>query len=53
MITREEFMKYYDVQMCGKYNMLDSRAVKSTGLSLVKYMDIIKNYDKYYNMFLK
>lgn len=51
MVTKEEFMKYYDVQMCGKYNMLDSRAVKLAGISLAKYMDIIKNYNKYYEKF--
>ena len=53
MITKEEFMKYYKVQMEGKYNMLDNRAVKETGLSLVKYMDIIKNYSTYYDKYIK
>lgn len=27
-ITREDFMKYYDVQMGGVYNMWDERALK-------------------------
>jgi hypothetical protein len=53
MVTKEEFMAYYRVQMEGYYNMLDSRAVKATCLSLKKYMEIIKNYDLYYNKYIK
>lgn len=53
MITKEKFMKYYDVQMGGAYNMLDPRACKLTGLSKEDYFDIIKNYNKYYNMYFK
>ena len=52
-ITREDFMKYYDVQMSGAYNMLDERALKLTGLSKEKYLNIIKNYNEYYNKFFK
>ena len=44
-ITREDFMKYYDVQMGGVYNMWDERALKLTGLSKEKYLNIIKNYN--------
>ena len=52
-ITREDFMKYYDVQMGGEYNMLDEHALKLTGLSKEKYLNIIKNYNEYYNKFFK
>lgn len=52
-ITREDFMKYYDVQMGGVYNMLDERALKLTGLTKEKYLNIIKNYNEYYNKFFK
>ena len=53
MITKEDFMKYYTVQMNGEYNMFDKRALEQTGLSMKKYFEIIKNYDQYYNEFLK
>lgn len=52
-ITREDFMKYYDVQMGGVYNMWDERALKLTGLTKEKYLNIIKNYSEYYNKFFK
>lgn len=53
MITKEKFMKYYKVQMEGKYNMLDSRAMALTGLSKEDYFEIIKNYNTYYTEFMK
>ena len=53
MITKEEFMKYYKVQMEGQYNMFDIRALRDTGLSLTKYFEIIKNYKTYYNIYIK
>ena len=52
-ITREDFMKYYDVQMGRAYNMWDGRALKLTGLTKEKYLNIIKNYNEYYNKFFK
>lgn len=52
-ITKEQFMKYYDVQMGGAYNMLDPRAMKLTGLDKETYLEIIKNYNIYYTKFLK
>lgn len=52
-ITREDFMKYYNAQMGGAYNMWDERALKLTGLSKEKYLNIIKNYSEYYNKFFK
>jgi len=52
-ITREDFMKYYDVQMGGAYNMWDERALNLTGLSKEKYLNIIENYNEYYTKFFK
>lgn len=53
MITKEKFMKYYNVQMEGRYNMLDKRALELTGLSKEDYFEIIKNYNTYYIKFMK
>ena len=53
MITKEKFMKYYNVQMEGRYNMLDKRALELTGLSKEDYFEIIKNYNTYYTKFMK
>ena len=53
MVTKEQFMKYYDVQMGGAYNMLDPRARELTCLDKETYFDIIKNYNNYYCKFLK
>ena len=52
-MNKEKFMRYFDVQMGGAYNMLDPRARELTGLSKKDYLDIIKNYNKYYSMFFK
>lgn len=48
MVTKEQFMKYYDVQMGDVYNMLDPCARELTGLDKETYFDIIKNYNNYY-----
>ena len=48
MVTKDDFLKYYKVQRSGKYNMfMESSKV------IVKYWDIIKNYDKYYNEYIQ
>ena len=54
-ITKEDFQSYYDVQMSGKYNMItDARqAIYESGLSKAKYYEIIQNYSKYYDQFIK
>lgn len=52
MITKEQFMKYYNVQMSGAYNMFDRRAIELSGLDKETYFEIIKNYDTYYNKFV-
>lgn len=53
MITREQFMAYYHVQQLGYYNMFDKRAMDMTGLSIKTYFDIIKNYNTYYDKYIK
>ena len=52
MVTKEQFMRYYKVQMGGRYNMLDRRAIQLTGLTDAVYLDIIKNYDSYFKEYV-
>ena len=46
-ISKSEFNSYQTIQLSGKYNMImDSKAVMmATGLSKVKYWEIIQHYD--------
>ena len=55
MITKEKFLAYYRVQMDGKYNMImeATLAMKDAGLTKEEYFNIIKNYKKYYNEYVK
>lgn len=52
MVTKEQFMRYYKVQMEGRYNMLDRRAIQLTGLGDGTYIDIITHYDEYYKKYI-
>ena len=54
MITKEDFLKYYEVQGIGDYNMITDAAevMQITGLSKEQYIDIITNYTKYYNKYI-
>jgi len=46
-ITKEEFTKYYSVQMSGVTNMFDVKNIeKLTGLSREKIMHIMDNYSE-------
>ena len=47
-ITREDFLKYKEVQMSGRYNMfMDARDVMDeTGLSKDQYFKILQEYSK-------
>lgn len=45
-------MAYYEVQMEGRYNMLDRRAMELTGLARSTYLDIIAHYDEYYEKYV-
>jgi len=55
MITKDKFLKYYKVQMSGKYNMImDAAQVqKETQLTKDEYMEIIKNYSIYKSKYIK
>lgn len=53
MVTKEQFKAYRKVQEEGKYNMFDSRAIKATGLDKETYFEIIKHYNKYYELYEK
>lgn len=52
MVTKEQFMRYYKVQMCGAFNMFDPRAREMTGLDKGTYFEIIRNYGEYYRMYV-
>lgn len=54
-ITKEDFQKYYDVQMSGEFNMITDyrKGINESGLSKEKYYEIIKNYNKYYDEYIK
>lgn len=55
MITKEKFLAYESVRKSGKYNMImDAYQVMfETFLSEEDYFDIINNYNKYYNEYVK
>ena len=53
-MTKEAFLKYEKVRQSGKYNMIMqmSEVLVETGLNYHDYIDIIKNYNKYYNKYI-
>ena len=53
-MTKEAFLKYEKVRQSGKYNMIMqmSEVLVETGLNYHNYIDIIKNYNKYYNKYI-
>ena len=53
-MTKDKFLKYYKCQMEGKYNMIMqmSEVLIETGLNYRDYIDIINNYNKYYNKYI-
>lgn len=55
MITKDKFLKYYNVQKSGKYNMIMDAAqvMQETHLTKTEYMEIIKNYSVYKTKFVK
>ena len=50
-VSREDFQEYKNVQESGDYNMFDPRAREMTDLSKDQWIDIIKNYSKYREMY--
>jgi hypothetical protein len=56
MITKELFLKYYQVQMEGKYNMVMDMfdVMKILGITdMLKYFDILRNYNTYYKQYIE
>ena len=54
MVTKEDFLKYYKVQMSGKYNMITqmSEVLVEAGINYHTYIEIISNYKKYYDKYV-
>jgi len=46
MVSKEQFLRYKQVQEEGRYNMFDPRAQQLTGLSREVYLAIIDGYGK-------
>lgn len=54
MVSKETFLKYENARVSGKYNMImDAATVCITyDISIEDYIDIIKNYNIYYNQYI-
>ena len=54
MVTKSDFLKYYKVQMSGKYNMIMqmSEVLVEAGINYHTYIKIISNYKKYYDKYV-
>ena len=50
-ITKQEFDAYEKVREGGKYNMLDTRALQTSGLHLETYKFIHYNYEELDEMY--
>lgn len=53
MVTKEDFLSYYEAQMSGEFNMvMDAHQVMHEyGIDKNTYWEIIRNYNKYYNKY--
>lgn len=51
-LTKEDFDRYEDVRLGGRWNMFASQAIRATGLGKEKYLAVLRNYSalkrKYY-----
>ena len=54
MVTKEDFLSYYEAQMSGEFNMvMDARQVMAEyGIENDIYWEIISNYKKYYDKYV-
>ena len=54
MVTKTDFLSYYEAQMSGEFNMvMDAHQVMHEfGIESDIYWEIIRNYNKYYNEFI-
>lgn len=55
MVTKEDFLSYYEAQISGEFNMvMDANKVMSLyDIKKDTYWEIIRNYGKYYTEFIK
>lgn len=53
LLTEEQFLAYYEVQMSGEYNMFDQRAITESGLTKEEYLEAMGNYDLYKRMYVR
>ena len=56
MDIKEKFLKYYEVQQEGNYNMIMDMfdVMHIIGITdMQEYLDIIKNYNKYYKQYIE
>lgn len=55
MVTKEDFLSYYEAQMSGEFNMvMDANQVMNLySIEKDTYWEIIRNYGKYYTEFIK
>ena len=53
MVTKEDFLSYEEVRKSGKYNMITqmSEVLVEAGINYHTYIEIISNYNKYYNKY--
>lgn len=53
MVTKTDFLSYYEAQMSGEFNMvMDAHQVMDEyGIDKNTYWEIIRNYNKYYNKY--
>lgn len=55
MVTESDFLNYYEAQMSGKFNMImDAHQVMEIyHIEKNIYLEIINNYNKYYNEYIR
>lgn len=53
MVTKKKFLAYVRVQMAGNFNMITDAALVMDiiGVSRREYSDILRNYERYKNLF--
>lgn len=54
MVTKEQFLAYEAIRDSGQYNMIMDGNIVMQLISVTKeqYIDILKNYSIYYNMYI-
>ena len=55
MVTKEDFLAYYEAQMSGEFNMvMDAHQVMlEYGIEKDIYWEIIRNYKTYYKQYIE